>query len=147
MTTFEQQVAEAQQQDIQAYNDAKALGVKSSSAELMKFLRLCLILTAAKAAYDLGKKATIKTNPQTAGRITQTLGLLASGGQFPPLLDQVSVNILDKETANIVFKINDDALSNGYRRVLNQEYGLTLPEIEKEDTQKNSFDFEFIQNS
>lgn len=148
LKNFEIEVQQKQQADIAAYNEAQLKGVKSASAELMKYIRHALIAVAEHTAYDLGKKSKIETNPQTAGRLTNTLGLLASGGTYPPLLDAVSISIRDKETAVIEYKINQDALSNGYRKVLNQTYGWNLPEIEEPDnTDSSGFAFEFESNT
>lgn len=63
---------------------------------------------------------------KSLGRIVNILGMLRERN-----LEKCDVQILDRETAELSFKFDTTTLSNAEIYMLNQQYGLTIPENEK----------------
>lgn len=112
-TLDEQTIIKSAQQDLDAYNKGE------KSFEVMNYLKEELIIN----GYD-EQTHYLKCSPKALNRIINPLSYLRQN-----LLSELVINILDTQTSVIKFKVDMSTVSNGYRRILNQNYGLNIEEI------------------
>ena len=119
----ETKILDAVQKDLDAYNKGE------KSFELMNYLKDELVIT----GYD-EQDHYIKCSTKVFAKTVNALSYMRQ-----TLLSDLVIKIFDTTSTVIKFRVDMNNVSNGYRRVLNQTYGLAIPEITAEYQEVDDF--------
>lgn len=108
--------------------DVEKFNNEEKSAEVLNYFRRAAIITAFSQSKDLTAGVMYLTG-KSLQTVMNSINLLSSRStQYKQLLNSIEIT-LDVAHAcwKVSFSLNDDAVSNSYRRFINEEFGLDIP--------------------
>ena len=132
LASIENSLVKAKEIDMNAWTTSQETGIKNTSNEVSAFVKRFLVM---KSFHNASVCCLPTTTYVSTKSLTIMLNALAYYSQYG-LINSCQFTMDKSGVVKLNFALDENNISNGYRRYLNDEFGLHIPFIEKDDKLK-----------
>jgi hypothetical protein len=132
LASIEESLVSLRAKDMEAYEQTQKSGVKTNSNEVSAYVKRFLVMKAFHNTSNCCLPAVTYVSVKSMAIIANALSYYR---QYD-LISSCQITVDKGGVFKIDYQLNEDNISNGYRKYLNDSFGLTIPEITRDDKLK-----------